>query len=106
MDLAKAFERVSLGVGNALQLPKEDIASNVRILRAPDASAVRRCVAEPLWTSTAILPGSKWSCLLLRSVLQDALSEVANIHLPLKLRVFVDDITALLMGITFVFLAC
>ena len=48
----------------------------------------------------AILPGSKWSCLLLRIVLQDALSEVTKIYPPLKLRVFVDDITALLTGKT------
>ena len=53
---------------------------------------VEGCVAESLQT----LPGSKWSCLLLRLVLQDALSEVAKIYPPLKLRVFVDDITALL----------
>ena len=39
----------------------------------------------------------KWICLLLRSVLQDALSEVTNIYPPLKLRVSVDDITAFLM---------
>ena len=44
------------------------------------------------------LPGSKWSCLLLRIVLQDALSEVVKIYPPLKLRVFVDDITALVKG--------
>ena len=44
----------------------------------------------------AILPRSKWSCLLLRFALQDALSEVTKIYSPLKLRVFVDDITALL----------
>ena len=56
------------------------------------------CVAEPLQTITVILPGSKWSCLLLRLVLQDALSEVTQIYPPLKLRVFADDITALLMG--------
>ena len=30
-------------------------------------------------------------------MLQDALNEVTKIHLPLKLRVFVDDITALWM---------
>ena len=35
--------------------------------------------AEPLRTIRAILPGSKWSCLLLRSVLQDAFSEVTNL---------------------------
>ena len=40
----------------------------------------------------------KWGCLLLRIVLQDAFNEVTQIHPPLKLRVFVDDITALLMG--------
>ena len=37
------------------------------------------CVAEPLQTISAILPWSKWSCLLLRIVLQDALSEVTKI---------------------------
>ena len=45
------------------------------------------CVAEPLQTITAILPGSKWSCLLLRIVLQDALSEVTKFDPPLMLRV-------------------
>ena len=53
------------------------------------------CVAELLQTITAILPGSKWSCLLLRIVLQDALSEFTKTYPPLKLRVFVGDITAL-----------
>ena len=53
-------------------------------------------MVEPLQTITAILPGSKLSCLLLRIVLQDALSEVTKIYPLLKLRVFVDDITALL----------
>ena len=45
------------------------------------------CAAEPLRTITAILPHSKWSCLLLRIVLQDALSEVTKFYPPLKLRV-------------------
>ena len=31
-----------LGLGDALQLPKEDLAGAVRVLRAPEASAVRR----------------------------------------------------------------
>ena len=56
------------------------------------------CAAEPPTTITAILPGTKWSCLLLRIVLQDAVNEVAKIYPSLKLRVFVDDITALLRG--------
>ena len=43
------------------------------------------CVAEPLQTITAILFGSKWSCLLLRFVLQNA-------------KVFVDDLTASMDG--------
>ena len=78
---------------------KEDQGTLALILDL--AKALRRvqfegCVAEPLQTITPILPGSKWSCLLLRIVLQDALSEVTKIYPPLKLRVFVDDITALL----------
>ena len=56
------------------------------------------CVAEQLQPITASLPGSKWSCLLLRIVLQDALSEVTQIYPPLKLRVFVHDITAQVKG--------
>ena len=52
------------------------------------------CVAEPLHTITVILPGSKWSCLLLRIVLLDALSEVTLIYPRLKLRVFANDIPA------------
>ena len=55
------------------------------------------CVAYPLQIITAIVSGSKWSCLLLRIELQDALSEVTKIYLLLKWKVFVDDITALLM---------
>ena len=48
---------------------------------------------------TAILPGSKWRCLLPRIVFQDALSEVAKIYPPPQnWEVFVDDITALSMG--------
>ena len=50
---------------------------------------VRRSRSRPSRPS-----GAKWSCLLLRIVLQDALSEVIRIYPPLKLRVFVDDITA------------
>ena len=56
------------------------------------------CVAEPPQTITAILPGSKWSCLLLRVVLQDASSEVMKVWPPLNLRVSVDDFTALMEG--------
>ena len=37
------------------------------------------CVADPLQTITAILPGSNWSVLLLRIVMQDAISEVLKV---------------------------
>ena len=56
------------------------------------------CLAEPHQPITAILQGSKWSCLLLRVLLLDALSEVTEVYPLLKLRVFVDDITVLLHG--------
>ena len=36
--------------------------------------------------------------MLLRVVLQDALSEVVKVYLPMKLKVFVDDIPAFLEG--------
>ena len=91
LDPAKAFERVSLLVVWAW-------ATHFEHQRRVQFEG---CAAEPLQTITAILPGSKWSCLLLRIVLQDALSEVTktdSLLLPLKLRVFVVDLTALLKG--------
>ena len=39
--LAKAFECV--GLGDALQFPKEDIAGAVRVLRAPESAVRRMC---------------------------------------------------------------
>ena len=41
-------------------------------------------VALPLTTITAFLPGSKWSCLFLRIVLQDAMSEDTKFYPLLK----------------------
>ena len=88
-----------VSLGNTFQLPKEDLArSAVRVLRAPEASAVRRMCGGAAPDHHGILPGSEWSCLLLRIVLQDALSEVTKFFTPLKSRVFVDDITAHLKG--------
>ena len=101
LDLAKVFERISLPVVWAWAT---HITFSRRILQVlcgyfEQERRVQfdRCAAEPLQTITAILSGSKWSCLLLRIVLQDALSEVTKIYPPLKLRVFLDDIAALLM---------
>ena len=51
LDLATAFERVGppcgLGLGDALQLLKGDVAGAVWLLRAPEASAVRRMCGGP-----------------------------------------------------------
>ena len=98
LDLAKACERVSLPVVWAwvrrFSFPRKILRVLCGHFEQQRRVQFEGCAAEPLTTITAILPGSKWSCLLLRIVLQDALSEVTK---PFKLRVFVDDITALLM---------
>ena len=103
LDLAKAFERVNLPVVWALATHVNVSRKILRVLCGYFEHQRRvqfeGCVAEPLQTITAILLGSKWSCLLLRIVLQDALSEVTKIYPPLKLLVFVDDITAFMNGI-------
>ena len=102
LDLAKAFERVSLPVvwawATYFSFPRKILRVLCGYFEHQTRVQFDGCVAEPLTTFTAILPVSKWSCLLLRFVLQDASSEVTKIIPPLKLRVFVDDITALLMG--------
>ena len=101
LDLAKAFERVCLPVLWAwamhFSFPREILRVLCGYFEHQRRVQFERCVAEPLRTITAILPGSKWSCLLLRIVVQDALSEVTKNYPPLKIRVFVDDITPLLM---------
>ena len=90
LDMAKAFERVSLPVAWAwathLSLPRK-----ILLVHCGHFEHQRRVQFE------GCLAGHKWSCLLQRIVVQDALSEVTKIDPPLKLRVFVDDITALLM---------
>ena len=102
LGLAKDFERVSLLVVMAWATHFSCSSEILRVLCGYFEHQRRvqfeGCLAEPLQTITAILPGSKWSSLLLRIVLQDALSEVTINYSPSKLSVFVDDITALLMG--------
>ena len=56
------------------------------------------CGVQLMETITAILPGSRWSCLLLRIELQDALSDVVKVYPPMEFKVFVDNITACLEG--------
>ena len=69
----------------------------VRILQAPMSSAVRRMCGGAAPDHHGHLAWVEVE-LLLRTVPQDALSEVTKFYPPLQLRVFVDDITAFLMG--------
>ena len=81
LDLAKAFERVS-------SFPRKTLRVLCGYFEHHRRVQFEGCVAEPLQTITAILPGSKWSCLLLRIVLQDALIDATNIYVPLKIEGF------------------
>ena len=80
LDLAKASERVTLPVvwarATHFSFPRKVSRVLCGYFEHQRPVQFEGCVAEPLRTITAILPGSKWSCLLLRIVLQDALSEV------------------------------
>ena len=87
LDVAKAFERVILPVVWAWA-PRKISRVLCGCFEHQRRVQFEGCVPEPLRTITAFLPGSKWSCLLLRIVLQDALSEVTKIYPLLKLRVF------------------
>ena len=97
LDLTKAFERVNL--------PVVALATHVnvsrKILRVLCGYFEHKrnvqfegCEAELLPTITAILLGSKWICLLLCIVLQDALSEVTKNLSASEIEVFVDNTTA------------
>ena len=76
LDLAEAFERVSLLVvwawATHFGFPRKILRVLCRYLKHQRRVQFEGCAAEPLTTITAILPGTKWSCLLLRIVLQDA----------------------------------
>ena len=103
LDLARwALERVSLSVvwawATHFSFPRKILRVLCGYFEHQRRVQFEGCAAEPLQTITAILPGSKWSSLLRRFVVQHLLSEVTKIYPPLKLRVYADDITALLMG--------
>ena len=101
LDPAKAFERVSLLVvwawATHFSFPRKILRVLCGYFEHQRRVQFEGCAGEPLQI-TAILSGSKWSCLHLGIVLQDALSEVTKNYTHLKLRVFVDDITALVKG--------
>ena len=102
LDLAKALERVSLPVvwawATHFCFPRKMLRVLCSHFEHQRRVQFEGCVAEPPTTIPAILPGSKRSRMLLRIVLQDALGEVTKIYPSLKMRVFVDDITALVKG--------
>ena len=80
LSLAKAFERVSVPVvwawATHFSFPRKILRVLCGYFEHQRRVQFGGCVADPLTTIPAILPGSKWSCLLLRIVLQGALSEV------------------------------
>ena len=82
LDLTKAFERVSLPVAWAwathFDFPKKILRVLCGYFEHQRRVQFEGRVAEPLQTITAMLPGSTWSCVLFRNVLQDALSEVTK----------------------------
>ena len=85
LDLAKALERVNLPVvwawATHFSFPRKILRMLCGYFEHQRRVQFEECVAEPPQTITAILPGSKWSCLLLSIVLQDAWSEVTKITL-------------------------
>ena len=94
LDLAKDFELASLQLvwvwAAHFNLPGKIL----RVLCGPSNTS-GGYTSKDVWRSRSILPGSNQSCLLPRIVLQDALSGVMKVYPPLKLSVFVDDITAI-----------
>ena len=80
-----------LGLGDALQLPKEDVAGAVWSFQAPEASAVRRLRG-------GAAPDHHGHLARVQVELFAFTHCSAKIQPSLKLRVFVDDITALVKG--------
>ena len=84
LDLPKAFGRVRLPVvwawATHFSFPRKILRVLFGYFEHQRRVQFEGCVAEPIKTSTAILPGSKWSCLLFPNVLQDAFCEVTKIY--------------------------
>ena len=100
LDLAEAFERVSLpvvGLGDAFQLPKEDLEGAVRLFRAPEASAVGRMRGGAAPDHHGHLARVQVELFTFTHCSARCV-ERSHIYPSLKLRVFVDDITALVKG--------
>ena len=81
LDLRTAFECVS-----SFKFPKKILRVLCGFFGHQPRAQFEGCVAAPFHTITAIVPGSKWICLLLRSEVK--------VYPPMQLKMFVDDITA------------
>ena len=86
LDLAKAFERVSLTVACAwathFSFPRKILRVLCGYFERQRRVQFDGCAAEPLTTITAILPGSKWSCLLLRGAVESIPGNEGRIAQP------------------------
>ena len=84
LDLAPALERVSFPVvwawATHFSFPRKTLRLLCGFFERQRSVQFDGCTAQPPRTITAIFPGSKWSWLLLRIVLQDALREVTKVY--------------------------
>ena len=82
LDLAKAFERVSLFVvwawATHFCFQRKILRVLCEYFEHQRRMQFEGCAAEPLMTITAILPGSKWSCLRLRRTVFSRLPDCAT----------------------------
>ena len=96
--LANAFGRVRLAVAWAraahFKFSRQILRQLCGFFEHQRRVQFEGCVEEPLYKLTAVLLAPKWSCLLQRIVLQDALSEVMKVFPPMKPRACVKDISA------------
>ena len=61
-------------------------------------SAFENCVAKPSQNITVIQPGSRWSMLLTRNVMQEAMTVLFTLYPEERERAYVDDIKLHLAG--------
>ena len=92
LDLAKAFERVSLHVvwawATHFSFPGRILRVFLWVFRAPEGCTVRRMCGRAAHDHHCYLARFQAELFVLRIVLQDSLSEVTKICAILKLMVF------------------
>ena len=98
LDLAKAFERVCVPVvwawATHFRFPKNFLRVPCGYFQHQRRVQLDGCMAEPLHTVTAIFSGSKMELLALSHCVAKRNGEVMKVNPPVKVKVFVDDITA------------